>query len=252
MVVTAKTLIGALTLVAGQWTIFAGSVETTRPAHPCAEEIAAKLEQSDNQRRDMLAEYSVVRKYTLRNTRMGSGAAMTVQWQFRKGEGKSYQVLTSNAEGTSARVMKRVLDGEAEAAKKEVQARVTAENYDFRFLSMETRAGRLCYLVELSPKKKSKYLLEGKAWVDAEDFAIVRIEGRPTANISFWVGKPYFEIEFQKVGEFWLTSSNHSIAETRLLGSSDLRIECVNYKVQGGGALAGVRSRPRLPGSASN
>ena len=36
---------------------------------------------------------------------------------------------------------------------------------------------------------KNKFLYRGKIWVDAKDFAVVRIEGEPAKNPSIWIKK---------------------------------------------------------------
>ena len=46
---------------------------------------------------------------------------------------------------------------------------------------------RDCYLLELMPKRRDKYLFIGKAWIDKEDLGIARMEGEPVRSPSFWV-----------------------------------------------------------------
>jgi hypothetical protein len=52
------------------------------------------------------------------------------------------------------------------------------------------------------PKRVDKYLFEGKVWVDQQDFAVVRIEGRPAAKLSFWIKRAEFVRQYQKVDGF--------------------------------------------------
>ena len=199
---------------------------------------------ADSERRNNLEEYSAVRKYRLHNDRGTRSAEMQVRVTYRKGEGKAFEILASEgAEGMSGRVLRRLMDAEAEASRKETrdQSRVIARNYDFELLGTEMKNGRLCYLLQLIPKTKSKYLLSGEAWVDAEHFAIVRLEGRPTANVSFWVGKPYVVMDFEKVGDFWLISHNQSRADCKFFGPMELTIDYSGYQVTGSQSLAKVR-----------
>src|SRR5262249_35869390 len=90
-----------------------------------------------------------------------------------------------------------------------------------------------CYVLDLVPKSKSKYLLRGTVWVDAQDYAIVRLEGRPTASVSFWAGKPFIVVEFQKVGAYWVVSRNLSHTDGRLVGATDLTIDYSEYVING-------------------
>jgi len=134
-------------------------------------------------------------------------------------------------------VFGKLLDAEVQASRNPEAdpTRIVPENYDFKLLGTQELNGRECYLVELKAKKKAKYLLNGKMWVDREDYAVVRLEGRPSANITFWVGKPYIEQNFAKYGGYWLASSNHSVSDSRLLGRTDLTIHYRNYEVNGTG-----------------
>ena len=200
-------------------------------------EIGDKISDSESHRDNNLLEYSVVRKYVLENSHLKEPAIMTVRLTFRKGQGKSFEIIDlQNAEGMSRRVLQKIVDSEAETSRKECtqhrdDLEVTNANYRFHVVGSEVHDGRRCYIVTLIPKCKSKYLVQGKAWVDAEDFAIIRIEGRPAANLSFWVGKPYIVQEFQKVGQFWMASRNRSQSQSMILGSSVLTIEYTGYQV---------------------
>ena len=87
------------------------------------------------------------------------------------------------------------------------------------------------WLCSLKPKRGSKYLIEGKAWIDPNENAIVRVEGRTAKSVSFWIGKPHIIQEFRKVGDVWVSASNRSTSDVKLLGHTELYVEFVNYQV---------------------
>lgn len=212
-----------------------------------AEQIISKMNNAEEQRQSHLREYWGSRKYILKNDRWNKNAEMQVEVQYRKGQGKAFQLLASTgSEEVQNRVFKKLIDAESEASRSNQPdpSRLTADNYNFKLAGMEQREGRRCYVVLLSPKKKSKFLLEGKAWIDADDYAVVRLEGRPSANISFWVGRPYIVQNFAKIGGQWLSSSNHSSADSHFFGRTELHIEYTRYSVNGSGA---VRVAARTP-----
>ena len=214
-----------------------GAVESTGPPRPylSLDDILARMAEADREQREALKQYSAVRRYTLRNQRMSKTAEIIVRVEYRKDEGKTFEVLSSEgAEGIGSRVLHRLLENEAETSKKDLgdERKVSSQNYNFQLLGTESQGGRQCFVLALKPKVKSKYLLNGIAWVNAHDFAIERIEGRPTASVSFWVGKPFITLDFEKVGDFWLVSRNHSHADGKLLGATDLTIDCSQYEVQ--------------------
>ena len=86
-------------------------------------------------------------------------------------------------------------------------------------------------MLSLQPKGNSKYLYRGKIWVDAKDFAVVRIEGQPNRNPSMWITRTDFAHEYRKVDGFWLPAKNHTETSVRFGGKSTLSIEYQDYKV---------------------
>jgi hypothetical protein len=192
---------------------------------------------ADLHRHEDVREYSVMRRYTLTDKRSGKASRMLVRMTYRKGQGKSFQIVdATGAEGLHRRVLQKIVDNEAESSRagKADQYRINGNNYAIKLIGQEVSEGHPCYLVELTPRRKSKYLLQGKAWIDKEDLAVVRIEGRPTESLSFWVGKPYIIQSFQKVGGYWMASHNTSLSESRLFGTNELTIDYSGYNVNGG------------------
>jgi hypothetical protein len=213
----------------------AAKLDSIHPSAVTLETITAKLAESEARKFTDLQQYSATRKYMLRNARMHKDAQMTVRMVYRKGEGKTFQVVSvDGAEGMSRKIFDRLIEAEKDASRSDSRehGRLTSENYNFQLLGIETENGRRTFVLELQPRKKSKYLLQGKAWIDADDFAMVRLEGRPSASISFWVGKPYVVQSFQKVGDFWLASENRSVADCKFVGKSELTVESTGYEVQ--------------------
>jgi hypothetical protein len=213
-------------------------VEITVPRqfYPHLDEIVRKMADADRAQNQEMKEYSSVRTYTLQNHRMKAPAQLVVRVEYRKDQGKTFDVLRSEeAHGIAGSVLRRVVETEAQASKSDgmEQSKVNSQNYDSQLSGTEVRDGRQCYVLELLPKAKSKYLLRGTVWVDAQDYAIVRVEGRPTASVSFWAGKPLIIVEFQKVGAYWVVSRNHSHADGRLVGATDLTIDCSEYVIKG-------------------
>ena len=230
----ARFLIAAAIMISAPLPFWAAhNVIPTPDCLPSDAEIAAKITQADSQRDANLRGYSVVRKYKLHNSHLKEDAIMTVRLSYVKGQGKSFEVVDlQNAEGMSRRVLQKIIDSEAQASSQtQDPLDVTSDNYKFHVTGVEDLDGRRCYVVSLTPKLKSKYLVQGKAWIDTSDFGIVRIEGRPAASLSFWVGKPYIVQQFQKVGQFWMASHCRSESQSFLLGSSVLTIEYSGYDV---------------------
>ena len=201
------------------------------------DQIVSALEQTEQRKQTDLRAYSSIRRYVMKNERFKQDAEMIVKMEFTSEKGKHFEILSEHGtEGLSRHLLKKVLDGEAETSRTKAKefSMVTPKNYDFRFLGSEIHSGHLCYMLEIKPKIKSKYLLDGKVWVNSADFQLVRMEGRAAASLSFWVGKPYIIFDFQKVGDFWLSARNQALTNARFIGPTQLTIEVQGYELQPG------------------
>ena len=131
------------------------------------------------------------------------------------------------------RVFKRLLDGEKEAAEPAMSARtqLNRDNYNFQLLNYEPSESGGHYVLQVTPKAKSKYVYHGKIWVDATDFAVTHIEAEPAQNPSFWTKKNEIRHDYKKVQDFWLPARNESVSYIRLGGRATLTIEYNDYRV---------------------
>lgn len=55
------------------------------------------------------------------------------------------------------------------------------ESYSYRLIGRETIDGRDCYVVGFSPRTRRTPLFQGRAWIDAHEFALVRTSGVQTS-----------------------------------------------------------------------
>ena len=131
------------------------------------------------------------------------------------------------------RVFQKLLQSEQEALTEENQARVALNNDNYRFTlaGYERLTTGQCYVLSVDPRTKSKFLYRGRIWVDAEDFAVVRIDAAPAQNPSFWTKDTRIEQTYAKVGGFWLPIANRSSSAIRLGGHADFTIEYRDYQI---------------------
>ena len=225
-------LLFALTLIA------ADAPNTARL--PSADEIVAKMVQRDDERRSQLQGYTGLRRYVLENVKHHKQAEMLVRMVVRKDGSKEFDVISSSGWGGAGKhVFPRLLEAETEASRPggREDSRITPQNYSFIMLRADEIAGRKAYVIEVIPKKQKKYLMRGTIWLDAEDFAIVRIEGEPAKNPSFWIKRVQFEHNYEKHGSFWLAESDTSTSDVVIFGSTELRIDYFDYIVNDAAAV---------------
>jgi hypothetical protein len=200
------------------------------------EEVVNNLVRRNLERAQALRSYQGTRTYRLeyRGFPGNRSAEMIVDVRYQSPGTKEF---TERSETGSKlvieRVFKKLLQSEQEALNAENQNRVALnrDNYAFALVGYEQTPGGSLYVLSVEPLVKSKLLYRGKIWVDAEDFAVVRIEGEPAKNPSFWTKDTKIEQIYGRVGDFWLPVSNRSSSSIRLGGHADFSIEYKDYQI---------------------
>ncbi len=192
------------------------------------------MAQMDGWRTSALQQYAVTRRYILHTGNSGSVAEMGVRVNYRYPGRKDFEILWSK--GSSAvrdRVFRRLIETELQATRDQMrdQTRISPANYDFRLVGKDVQDGRPCYILELLPKVKSKFLVRGRIWVDAQDYAVARLEGTPAESASFWLRHLHMVQTYKKIGDFWLAAANHTDTDVRFFGPAQLKIECYDYTI---------------------
>ncbi len=195
-------------------------------------------------RRDAdVSEVRSVRRYILHNDRWSEDAAAEVLFTLRGNTVASYSILNTNAKGLHREVLRRILEGEVEAWKNR-EAEITPANYETKPLGMRVVNGKNCEALELIPKGKSRFVLEGWLCGDPHEPAIMHIEGTTAKSVSFWVGKVRISQDFRKIGPYWYSSVSRSTADVRFFGATQLTISYLDYQItpKKGSVLLACRS----------
>lgn len=203
------------------------------PPSLTAAEIVERMVQADNDRRTALAGYSGIRRYRFENKKFDKRAEMTVRMSCAEDGVKTFEVVNESGSGfVRKHILGKMIEAEEESSQKGERkgTRIIPENYDFRLLGTEILDGRENYVLQIEPRQPSKFSIRGRIWVDAGDFAIARIEGQPAKNPSFWIRSVKVEQRYERTGPFWLPSLNHSVAEARIFGATEVVIEYSDYK----------------------
>jgi hypothetical protein len=211
------------------------------------DDVVAKMLEHDAQREAQLGGYTATRHYLVAHKR--SRAEMNVALTCAEDGVKEFKILSE--EGSFAirtLVFHRMLKEEAEASHPEIRniTRIRPSNYDFHLIGKEAVDGRPSYLLQVTPRHNNKYLIDGRVWVDADDYSIVRIEGRPARNPSFWTRSVHFVHTYQKVGPFWFAASTHSVSEIRIYGSAEVTIESSDYVTKSADRINDTNRQARL------
>ena len=199
---------------------------------PSANDVVAKMMEHDNQRQAALHGYTAARRYVLENSRHHKRAEMVVTVTCLGNGSKQFQTVSATGWGTARNhVFPKLLESESEASLPEIRdrSRITPENYSFEMVGKDDINGRPAYVIAIAPKTPNKFLVEGRIWVDVDEYAIVRIEGKAAKSPSFWIKSVHFVHTYQKSGLFWFPASDRSVTEVRILGSTEVSIEYFDY-----------------------
>jgi len=218
----------------GQQSAFAGANDATVSPNSVvasgqsANEIVSRVLVENKRRNERLPSYSVTRTYQIQ-TPEGKVAAQTiVRMDYRAPGTKTFEKTSEKGSGIVRHlVFDRLMDSETESStgKEHKDSALTPANYDFRFAGIEDVGPYHCFVLEVAPKRKDKYLFEGKIWIDNEDFAVTKIEGHPAKKPSFWITQADFVREYQKVDQFWLPLRDETQVEVKIYGKRVLTIE---------------------------
>jgi negative regulator of sigma E activity len=202
------------------------------PSLPTATEIVTRMGSRDLQRQVSVEGYAGMRRYVLDNQHLHKRAEMLVQVQGDPDGTKHFEVVSEDGwKAAHKHVLRKMLESESETSRPEMRAstKINLENYDFEVIGTEMVADRTAYVLETHPKRKEKYLFRGRIWVDAEDYALVRAEGSPAKNPSFWTKSTHFVHIYQKNGPLWFPRSTQSVTEAHIFGTTDVNIEYFDY-----------------------
>jgi outer membrane lipoprotein-sorting protein len=209
--------------------------QVTVSAPLTADEVIQRIVEMNDARAKALEGYSSLRTYHLEcHCLSHKKADMVVRTDYQAPNKKEFTIVSESGSGTVRdRVFKKLLEAEQESMQDENQQRsaITPENYTFQVSDYEKTDTDEFYVLHAQPRGKNKFLFRGHIWVNARDFAITRVEGKPAVNPSWWTVKTDFKRSYQKIGDFWLPESNESETKVRIFGTAVLTIEYRDYQI---------------------
>jgi hypothetical protein len=200
------------------------------------DQVFAQLLAHNEQRKAALVDYSALRTYQVVDLKGKVHAEEVGRMEFRAPDKKTFVVTSENGSGLVRHLALNPLiasEIETAAGKEHHDSAIAPDNYTLTLLGEQQVGPYRCFVMQTAPKRKDKYLFEGKLWIDVEDYAVVRIEGRPAKKLSFWIERADFVRQYQKIGGFWLPQRDETFVQVRLYGKKVLTIDHQDYVVNG-------------------
>ena len=200
-----------------------------------SQEVVQQLVERNRERAAQLKSYTDERHYKV--TYHGFPATVTdsmvVQATYDSPTTKRFQIVSqTGSKFLGNKVLKKLLHSEKEAALDPAGTALTPTNYIFTLLGEQAVMGRKCYVFNVEPKVKSKFLYRGRIYIDAVDYAVIQIDAEPAKNPSFWIERVNIHHVYEKTGQFWLPQSDRSQTTLRFGGTAELTIDYGTYRVQ--------------------
>jgi hypothetical protein len=211
-------------------------VEPLRPG-VTESQVLAELAAHNEGRKAALHDYAVLRTYQVVDLKGKVHAEKIGRMEFLSPDKKTFTVTSESGSGlVRTMALNPLINSEIEAAagKEHHDSAISTDNYSLHLLGEQQLGPYRCFVADAVPKRKARYLFEGRVWIDANDYSVVRIEGHPANKLSFWIQNADFVRQYQKIDGFWLPEKDQTLVQVRLYGKKLLKIEHRNYVVNAG------------------
>ena len=180
---------------------------------------------------DTLRPYRALRRLEAKNgSRIGWIEAFT---EYSLQTGFRYEIRAEGGSGyIRSRVLKAYLDGERDLIARGDSARsaLTPANYTFQPNGID---GDGLANVLLSPRRKERVLLSGMMALNANDGALVRLQGRLTKSPSFWVKNVDIVRTYKRMNGIVMPVLLDSTAQVRFLGDATMHMTYAYSEIDG-------------------
>jgi hypothetical protein len=168
-------------------------------------------------------QYEVTREYKVfHGDDKQPASEVTAQIEFIPPDVWTYKVTQARGNRSGEKMVLELLEREKEAAKQGHSNNITRANYDFVFLRRENFGAVPEFVLGIVPKRKDKYLLRGKIWINASTFRVRRIEGVPAKSPSFWIKNIHITLQFAQFGGMWVPVTFDAFGTVRFFGQYTL------------------------------
>jgi len=194
------------------------------------------MTESNARRSAALNDYAVVRTYRVIDLKGKVHAEEVGRMEYHAPDQKTFVISSESGSGLVRRLALQPLiasEIQAAAGKQHHDSSITPANYTLHLLGQQQVGPHHCYVAEAVPKRRDKFLFDGRLWIDAQDYAVVRIEGHPAKKLSFWIEQADFIREYEKIDGFWLSQRDETFVRVRLYGKKVLTIDHQDYTVNG-------------------
>ncbi len=213
---------------------------TLLPAQqPDAASVIHAVDAAVKARIDHLAGYTATEHYAVYRGKdeLHPVAEMTVNTTYKEDSGKSYVIVSQSGSALMRDlVLNTILENEKHLNEPGVRegAWITSANYAMQLKpgGPEELDGRECLVLELTPKRKAPYLIQGSLWVDAKDGSIVQLEGTSSKSASVVSGPTQMVRQYADVDGYPEATHLRAQSHSSMFGETVVKVEYRDYRVE--------------------
>jgi len=190
----------------------------TAPAVPL-DQIVAQMQAAEKATHNR-PEYTLLREYRIFGGSSNSATSQVLaEVSYTPPGSKQFAIRKTEGSERGEKIVRRVLEHEVSMTKDSSKSEFSPANYEFALLGQESFNGKPYYVLGLRARHETPELLNGKAWIDPDNFLVVRVEGQPAKNPSWWIKDLRIAIDYGRADGIWLPLATRATAELRLLGT---------------------------------
>ena len=164
-------------------------------------------------------------------------AEMTVRDTYKKGEGKTYTVISQSGSSILLHFgLRPLLDNEQtiNQSGNVEKSWFNSANYVMKLNSAAVQKlnGRNCFALDIKPKEEAPNLIIGTMWVDAQDGTLVQIDGVASKNPSAFSGTTNMMRQYSNINGYSMAIHARAESDSALFGRTVVTIDYSDYKLE--------------------
>ena len=218
---------------------FLAAVLLLHAQQPTTSSVVPLIDAAVKARIDNIVGYTATEHYSVFRNKdeVHPVATMTVRTTYRKETGKSYEILSQSGSSIiRSTVLNTILDNEKTMSQPANQkgAWITSANYDMQLQPGGPRSlnGRSVLVLDITPKRKTPYLIQGTLWVDAQDGSIVQIQGSAPKSSTVFSGPAQVTRQYAKVSGYPEATHLRAASTSFMFGETIVTVDYTNYRIQ--------------------
>lgn len=216
--------------------LLAGAAGRSQPRPDVNAAILQGIDASVHARETNLLGYTVTEHYVVyrNHDEQHAVADMVVKTTYQRDVGKSFIIASLQGSMVMRKMLEEVLATEKKMTQpaNRITAVIISTNYEMAVKGPAVVDGRNCVAVAIKPRKPSPYVFNGTVLVDAQNEAIVQLEGIAARSPTFLSGPSQIVRQYTMIDGFAMATHARAVSNSSLLGQTIVKIDYLDYQLQ--------------------